>query len=239
MPTTADINSIISIISLIASIASLILAIVAIWLSIAFFKISSNLSTNTTKTAADISLNVQKLEYLFDHLYADTFSVMKNTITDITKHAWPDGNLPNDKVYEEAEKKANEKVAALEDKMGKDVSELLNRQKITDEQLQSVKSNMQELLHNAIQETRQADNEAREETMREYILKLLSANKLKALELVSMTSGKYPIPGNIILEEISKLQSLGYINWAGTNLSPSSMVTLTKKGITFLGKSRS
>jgi hypothetical protein len=76
----------IEITSLIASVASLILAIVAIWLSITFYKMSSTAARATEDAAKGISASVERLEKIFDKLYSDTFSVMRETVTDMRKH---------------------------------------------------------------------------------------------------------------------------------------------------------
>jgi len=69
-----------------ASISSLVLAVVAIWLAFIFFKMSFDLAARTTEAAKGISANVEKLENLFDKLYADTLSMMHETVTDMRQH---------------------------------------------------------------------------------------------------------------------------------------------------------
>lgn len=66
--------------SLLASLASLVLAVVAIWLSIVFFKLSSRASEATTEAAKGIASSVERLEKLFDKLYSDTCSMMRDTV---------------------------------------------------------------------------------------------------------------------------------------------------------------
>lgn len=80
--------SALEILSLVASIASVILALLAIWLSFAFFKLSSSASKSTEEAAKGISASVERLEKLFDKLYADTFSMMRETVTDMRQHIW-------------------------------------------------------------------------------------------------------------------------------------------------------
>ena len=106
----------IELISLIASIASLILAIGAIWLSIVFFRMSNEASKATTEAAKGIDASVQRLEKLFDKLYSDTFSMMKDTVTDMRKHIWNKPELENKEVSEELrEEIKNQVLSALND----------------------------------------------------------------------------------------------------------------------------
>ncbi|WP_006786881.1 hypothetical protein [Thiorhodospira sibirica] len=85
---TAGMMTVMDLVSLIASIASLIVAVGAIWLSIVFYKMSSNASNAKNEAAKGIDASVQRLEKLFDKLYSDTFSMMKDTVSDMRRHIW-------------------------------------------------------------------------------------------------------------------------------------------------------
>jgi hypothetical protein len=99
--------SLLDTISLVASIASLVLAVLAIWLSIVFYKMSIAAASTTTEAAKGISASVERLEKLFDKLYADTFSIMRDTVSDMRKHIWPtdETSVQPDKAVEEVEKR--------------------------------------------------------------------------------------------------------------------------------------
>ncbi|MBE7565368.1 hypothetical protein HER14_02820 [Acidithiobacillus thiooxidans] len=106
------------IISFIASIASLILAIGAILLSVVFFKMSDAASKATTEAAKGIAASVERLENLFDKLYTDTFSMMRDTVTDMRKHIWNNphtGNIEKDEISPTVKAEIESRVkAALE-----------------------------------------------------------------------------------------------------------------------------
>jgi hypothetical protein len=76
----------IEVISLLSTIASLIFAVLAIWLSIVFYRLSITASKATEDVTKGISASVERLEKIFDKLYSDTFSVMRETVTDMRKH---------------------------------------------------------------------------------------------------------------------------------------------------------
>ena len=135
-------------ISFASSIASLILSVLAIILSIVFYKMSSDESKSTIKAAQDIEANVKKLEQLFDRLYSDTFSMMKDTVTDMRNHIWKnpqsgqtDNDIENEKIDIKSEVKKQiedalselnlqkETSATIEEKVEKIVSELLEKNK--------------------------------------------------------------------------------------------------------------
>ena len=101
--------NIIEVISLTASIASLVLAIVAIWLSLVFFKLSGATSEKANEASRSVMSSVEKLEKIFDKLYSDTFSIMKDTVSDMRKHYWKEE--PDDDIDVELKEKTNEKIA--------------------------------------------------------------------------------------------------------------------------------
>lgn len=81
-------ESLITVIGLIASIASLVLAVVAIWLAVVFYRLSRDESEASAQNAQEISTSISRLEKVFDSLYSDTFSIMKDTVTDMRHHIW-------------------------------------------------------------------------------------------------------------------------------------------------------
>ncbi|MCC1495882.1 hypothetical protein [Alcanivorax sp. 1008] len=73
---------------LVASIVSLIIGGFAIWLSVTFYRMSNKTSQELEKASSNINSTVDRLEVLFDKLYSDTFSMMKDTVTDMRNHVW-------------------------------------------------------------------------------------------------------------------------------------------------------
>ena len=63
-----------------ASIVSVVLAIVAIWLSVTFYRLSNDASGEIKSASKDIGASVSRLEKVFDNLYSDTFTMMKDTV---------------------------------------------------------------------------------------------------------------------------------------------------------------
>lgn len=225
--------STIEIVGLIASIASLILAIGAIWLSVVFFKMSNEASKATTEAAKGIDASVKRLENLFDKLYSDTFSMMKDTVSDMRKHIWngkdsaiSDDSNKND-ILEEADKKAEKKVAEIKDAMDKQLSEILKRQKIADDKVSDIRSEMENLLDNAIQTSRLIESEAREETVRNRIL--IELKKLRrrngsatAKEIVSSLSEHVPL--DRIIHELQVMKENSAIYFEGSEITPDTKI---------------
>ena len=220
-------------VSLIASIASLILAVGAIWLSIVFFKMSSEASKATTEAAKGIDASVKRLENLFDKLYSDTFSMMKDTVSDMRKHIWSgDDPVPNQKedILDEAEKKADEKVQEIKSSLEKQLIEILNRQKISDGKVSDIGKELEGLLDNAIQTSRMIESEAREETVRNHLLSELKRYRrnrryVTASELVESLRNEIPI--NRIIPELSRMKDDGLIHFEEISVEPDSKIRLS------------
>jgi len=220
-----------------ASIASLILAILAIWLSIVFFRMSSELSTISTRAAEGISTSVQKLEVLFDRLYADTFSMMRDTVSDMRKHIWPDDSLVTDKVSQEAEKISDEKINAVKKKMDLEVIKILERQQITNKELTSLKAELQNLLHNAIKESRGIDVEEHDVITMDNILTTMHKYSRHGIKAVDLVNTLRPIlRSTAAIFEIEQMKDKKLITYPEPRLEPESIVKLTKKGADIIKK---
>jgi len=226
----------IEIISLIASIASLILAVGAIWLSIVFFKMSNEASKATTEAAKGIDASVKRLENLFDKLYSDTFSMMKDTVSDMRKHIWSGeetsagNNSERNEILEEADKKADEKVAEIKSAMDRQLAEILTRQKASDGKVSDIDSEIKKLLDHAIQTSRLVDSEAREETVRSHIISILrnfkrSRRLVTASRIVDLLDGN--IPAEKIVNELEKMKEDDIIFYEGEYLSPDSKIRMS------------
>jgi len=213
-----------------AAIASLVLATVAIVLSIVFYKMSSQLSESAKEAAKDIGASVEKLEKLFDRLYADTFSMMRETVSDMRKHAWGETTSETPNILEEAEKKAEEKIEALRRRMEKQVSRVFAGQKITDKRVGEVRSELKQLVDSAIDSSRNVEHEAREETIRRYILlrlRLLRRRKdrVTAKDIVGSMAREFP--SKAVVDELRRMKGDRLIDWEG-DLSPSTEITLIR-----------
>ncbi len=218
--------TIIDTISLIASLASLILAIIAIWLSFKFFDKSNEASDKTIEASKGISASVERLEKLFDKLYSDTFTMMKDTVSDMRKHIWSDkgtNESEHSNIEEELEKKATEKVSLLKKELAEDISKIFAKQHMTDTKINSVKDELKTLIEKAVSQTRTLEFEAREETMREYIqrrLRLLRRKKniIVADDLVqgAIDDGLNP---RKLMEELTKMKKDGIIEFEGEEIN--------------------
>ncbi len=221
----------INLLSFAAAISSVVLAIVAIGLSIVFFRMSSELSESTKEAAKGIGASVERLEKLFDKLYADTFSMMRDTVSDMRKHIWPEKDADSDKLAGEAEKRADEKVSALKKDMEKELSLILQRQRITDEKVSSLRGDMRGLLERAIVESRQVEVQAREEAVREQILRQITllrrrSRPVTADAVVSRLMENFP--PHVVVRELERMREEGSISLSDETVDADTVIELKR-----------
>lgn len=217
------------ILSMAASIASLVLAIVAISLAIVFFQMSSRLAERTKEAAKGIGASVDRLENLFDKLYSDTFSMMRDTYSDMRKHIWPEEPIEADKLTEEVERKADEKVNQLKQSIDLDLERVLHHQQIQDIQVNELRREMEELIERAIVSSREVESEAREETLREYIIAAITVLDHSVDPLTASTLLEYiEAPGERVVSELRRMMKEDLIRISDTKLKPSTKIELIR-----------
>ena len=215
------------IVCLAASVVTIALAVVAIWLSVHFFHMSSAMSESTKEAAKEIGSGVDRLEKLFDRLYSDTFSMMKDTVSDMRKHIWPEEVGGGEKVGEEVEGRADEKMAALRREVDKEVGEVLRRQKVTNAKVDDIRTEMHAVVERAIAGSRRAEAEAREETLRDRIVRELgSGGPVKAGPLVHRMMRELGLEFRVVVGEVEKMGGEKVVEWEGKTLQPDSVLRL-------------
>jgi len=218
--------------ALVASLIAIGIGILAIWLSIVFYRMTSELSVSTKEAARHIGASVDRLETLFNRMYTDTFSMMRDTVTDMRKHIWPEKVEASEKISEEAEKRADEKVKVLKKGVDEEVTSLLEMQSKTDAKVESLKGQFDKLVDRIIAQSRKLEIEARQETLKEHIIseaRLLKTRRpsFQAKDLVDRVQEKFPeIALRRILEEIKKLKHDGVLCWEGEAVLPDTMLEL-------------
>lgn len=158
-------------ISYFATVASLVLAVIAIWLSLYFYKQSNTLAESTKEAAKEIKSGVERLEKLFDKLYEGTFSMMKETVSDMRKHMWPDDAANAQDTQAEIDKRTEEKLDEFRQEMSKEVANILEQQKKPDDKIEATKEALQRLVEKAISGSIEVEREVKEENIRDAVLK--------------------------------------------------------------------
>lgn len=208
-------------ISVTASVASLILAVVAIWLSIAFYRMSSTLTERTTEAAKGIGASVDRLEKLFDKLYSDTFSMMKDTVQDMRKHIWPDGALEMEQAFaREAEAQEEAAVERVKAELSSEIGELVRRLENTDERVSSVSAQVEKHFDRAMASSRQAEVQIREHALRRSIVTLLGDDTLTAETIVR---NRHEVSLTKLLQELAAMVNAGILGASAKIVGPKSI----------------
>lgn len=212
--------------SIAASVVSIGIALFAIWLSVTFFRMSNDASGRVHEAAKDIGAAVTRLEKVFDKLYADTFSMMHETVTDMRKHMWPDGP-GQDQAATEVEVRTDEKVQQIRDELSAKMDEVVERAGLTDTRVGELRRELAPMLEQAITMTRSAESEAREESLQTLLLRRMSILKRRKRDVTADDLVSHPpesfTPGEV-LEELHKLRADGRIEWDDPVLSPDSVI---------------
>jgi len=219
--------SVVAIGSLVASAVSVCIGLLAIGLSVVFYRMSSQLSQNTREAAKDISASLVQLEKIFDMLYSDTFSMMKDTVSDMRRHIWSKITEEDSQIDEEAEKRADERISELREGFDKELAQILEKQNLTDEKIEHTEEQLRSVLDRAISETRRIETEVRPSEIRPNIIRIIRAESepLAAVEL-TMKLERLGYELRDILPEISIMKEEGILFWHTESLRPSTVITI-------------
>ena len=204
-------------VTLVGSIVSIIIGGFAIWLSVTFYKMSNKISEDTKNAAKGISASVNRLESLFDSLYSDTFSMMKDTVTDMRKHIWPVKEQSAEE-QKQIEEKANAKIEELKEQISDELSGMMERVGDTDSKIDDVEKNLEKLVERAIQGTRKVESEAQEERSMSNLMDriLRFVNKRGSVTLGGLfTISRRDYDSDVIISALKILEGEGRIRIQG------------------------
>ena len=111
--------------------------------------------------------------------------------------------------------------------MDKELLKMFQKQKITDTKLSSTRDEMRHLLDKAISSSRRLEIEAREETVRDQIRRLIKRlPKVSAGTIVDRLSISFP--PNEVIDEIKEMAQEGELSLSQAHLSPKTIITLRR-----------
>jgi hypothetical protein len=214
--------------SIVSSLVSLVLGIYAIWLSIMFYRMSTDSSSKIQESAKDLGASVNRLEKLFDRLYADTFSMMRDTVSDMRKHIWPDNPQEEQEAIKEVQRRADEKAAEIQDELTRQVSALTEKVGGTDARIKQLRDELVPVMGRAINRSRHAESEAREETLRGRLIGVLATKGTAPFMDIYRELGGFR-PGDV-MNELFQLNKDGLANWPS---APDAPLPLDREPISF------
>jgi hypothetical protein len=214
-------------ISIVASFVSVIIGIFAIWLSVVFYRFSNESSTHAKDSADKISSSVTRLESLFDKLYSDTFTIMRDTVTDMRKHAWGDTSNGPASQPVEVQHLIDEKVTNIQEQVQREIANIISRQSSTDAKVLELGGQLQDVVARAITESSQVDIEARQEIIEQGIISIVSnAGALQAYAITGALEKMRSIPPPETIQAIRKLVREGRLEANSSRLDAGTTISL-------------
>jgi vacuolar-type H+-ATPase subunit H len=203
--------------SIASAAVSIILGAFAIWLSIVFYRMSVDSSNRIQESSKDLSSTVNKLEKLFEHLYSDTFSMMRDTYSDMRKYVWPEATGQESEIIDQIETRTDNKVSNIRRELLQQIDTIAAQVGGADMKVNQLRTELSPLVEEAISRSRHAEAEAREETLRDVILRQLRSadpSEIKAMNLYDSIQRKNA--GWTVGDFLSELRSLkdeGIVNF--------------------------
>ena len=224
-----DANSIsmsaIDIFSLISSISSIALAIIAIILSIVFYRMSSDQSQLSVKASQDIEASVKRLEQLFDKLYSDTFSMMKETVTDMRNHIWKNPQFGKNEFNDDVDKDGSESERIdIKEEIKNQIREALNALNLPTDKQKETEETVKEIVNGILKRANRT--EIRRALPTQAILSVIGRNQpITIKELIHKTG---IAEETLVLNYLFPLRSDGKILWEGSagSISNDSLIYL-------------
>lgn len=191
--------------SLVSSLVSIILAGFAIWLSVKFYEMSSKNTDKLDKSSSNISSTTERLETLFEKLYSDTFSMVKDTMNDMRQHVWHSDQLPNN----------NEKYEKIKKELLGEFKKSISN-KVDNSKLESLKGELEGLIDKAVSQSKEVSEESIHNSVIGAI-RVLSHKGIKAdLRAIEKETG---LSESTVVDAIFVLRKLGTLSWEGEESS--------------------
>lgn len=113
---------------------------------------------------------------LFNTLYADTFSMMKDTVTDMRRHMWPESD---DGIEQLTEERVEEKIREMRMELRGDVEAIASSVSAPGLTMEDLDNRLEQLVDRAIASTRETEREGRNEAARLETIRAIHAVHLR------------------------------------------------------------
>lgn len=185
----------VDVISIFTGAASLVMAALAIWLSITFYKMSDISAKDMKDSTNKINSNVEKLEKMFDTMYADTFSMVKETVTHMREQV----------------DKSSYKDESIEIK--KKVDELISDQLKTVSPENLSKEEIKDFILDIVNETKEIELDVKKKNFREKIINILRIEGEKSFSyLEKVVIGTNTAEFELFFDVVHEMTNEGLLN---------------------------
>ncbi|HCH1723118.1 TPA: hypothetical protein NKR29_004580 [Vibrio parahaemolyticus] len=201
--------------SIVSSLVSLIIGGFAIWLSVQFYKMSVKSSEKLERSSSDISSATQRLETLFDKLYSDTFSMVKDTMNDMRQHVWNSDSVKD---------KEDDRLKTLKEELTKEFNSELAT-KLKGSNINDIELKVEELVARAIKKSVAFGNTQESERIIAAIRTLASTKRRITLNVLCdlLNEAEESLVGHLF-----DLKHDGVIDWKGDGLGETTPIVLVE-----------
>jgi hypothetical protein len=196
------------IINLFAAAASIILAVVALALSIFFFVQGKNSADQSEKSAQEISASVTRLEKLFDSLYSDTFTMMRDTVTDMRRHVW---KVSPEALNSARDLEIKEQLEHFQDSLLEQLGEVSKRVGLTDTKIADLREEMGPIFQRTLTEQGEAVKTITHQMIENNVLDVLQGGATNLDTIRFLT----PYTDGMIVDALFALRHDGSVTWDG------------------------
>jgi hypothetical protein len=221
--------------SIVAAVVSIAIGIFAIWLSLTFYKMSSRNMENVIEASKNLQANMNRLEAMFNKLYAGPLSIPKESVLETPKQPWPEGARQEDFIREEGEKRAERRVEELRKALEKGKGGAPEKQVIHEIRMDSVKKEIPGATDRAVTEPRKADAETFKGSIRERIEKQINFYQHRGYKGIiseflmdDIISDTPLLRISDIEPELHKMKEEAIIDWEGDKLGPNTHIEFKK-----------
>lgn len=196
------------ILNLFSAAASIVLAVVALALSIFFFVQSKNAADQSAKSAEEISASVSRLEKLFDSLYSDTFTMMRETVTDMRHHVW---RAPPKNATTERDPAMAAELERFQSSFLEELAEISKHVGITDAKIETLQDEIQPVIRRTLTEQEEVVGANTMQRIKKQIIAVLKTGPKTAGELTTMIDA----PGDLTTHALFDLRLASSVTWDG------------------------
>jgi hypothetical protein len=224
-------------INLFAASVTLVLGVTAIVLSIVFYRMSNVQAERAAESASQIRSSVDRLEKLFGSLYSDTFSMMRETVTDMRQHVWrspvEENSLKdNDAVQKEVSKLKGELLASI--------GEVSHSLGVTDANVQELRRRLGPEVDEALKSARtiNVSHETTVDILRFCITRLRATGSFPQISHILQKFGSLTTERRrATADALFDMRRMGLVMWPGAEDSLRAMdrIELTAEGLELAG----
>lgn len=212
---------------------SIVLGVLAIALSLVFFRMSADQNQESRRNAQQISESVSRLEKLFDSLYNDTFSMMRETVTDMRGQIFrrPESFDPDSLKTRELGQGSvhQDQLASLKEEMLRTVEAVSARIGVTDANVARIQTEIRPALEDAVKQSQRQEREVRSREAQLEVLATIDSRRRRGrttdIQSLNGTLGSRGFSGEEIVTAVFDLRGSGEITWDG----PSGQISATEE----------